>query len=63
MFQADQAEEWVASGFLGETIQLSEGAYDILIRTAGKTYFWEDVNITGNLEVVASKTAPPTRRR
>jgi hypothetical protein len=62
VFQADQTAEWVASGFLGETIQLTEGLYDVLIRTAGQTYLWEDVNITGNLEVIASRTAPPTPR-
>ncbi len=62
VFRADRTEEWVAGGFLGETIQLSAGLYDILIHNAGNTYLWEDVNITGDLEVVASRTAPPTRR-
>ncbi len=45
--------EWVATGSLGETLELSAGIYDLLIRTADRTYSWPGFRVTGNTQAVA----------
>jgi len=58
VFRADQPETWVAGGFLGEKIKLSAGTYDVVIRTEGKSYVWESLEINGNFEATAGRKPP-----
>jgi len=48
---------WVASGELGQSIQLLEGRYDVLIRAGGRVFHWTDFEIRGN----RTETAGPKR--
>ncbi len=49
---------WVASGELGQSLQLLEGRYDLMIRAGQRVYHWTDVDVRGDRRV----TAGPKRR-
>ena len=58
VFRAGRPDSWVAGGFLGEKIKLSAGTYDVVIRTEGKSYVWEALEIAGNFEATAGRKRP-----
>jgi hypothetical protein len=45
--------EWIVSGVLGDTLQVAAGSYDLLIQSAGRSYSWTDVEISGEFESTA----------
>jgi len=49
---------WVASGELGQPLQLLEGRYDVLIRAGGRTFHWNDFEVRGDTRA----TAGPAQR-
>lgn len=51
---------FVTGGALDEQIDISSGRYDVLVRTRGKAYVWENLTIAGELETVAG---PSPKRR
>lgn len=44
---------WVASGELGQPIQLLEGRYDLLIRAGGRSWHWNDFEVRGDTRATA----------
>jgi len=50
---------WVAGGALGEEIPLSRGTYDIIVRSRGTTWLWDDVRITSAFESPAGARPSP----
>jgi hypothetical protein len=59
VFETSNPQYWVAGGSLGEKIELTEGTYDIVIRSAGRTYTWDGVRIDGNFEARAGRKPKP----
>ncbi|NIM61907.1 MAG: hypothetical protein GTO30_09700 [Acidobacteria bacterium] len=49
---------WVASGELGQSLQLLEGRYDLMIRAGQRVYHWTDFELRGDRR----ETAGPQRR-
>jgi len=47
---------WIASGTLGETLDVAAGRYDLVIHAAGRTYHWTDVEISGRFESRPAKS-------
>jgi hypothetical protein len=47
---------WVASGELGQPIQLLEGRYDLLIRAGGRSWHWNDFQVRGDTRATAGPT-------
>jgi hypothetical protein len=60
VFQTAEPSLWVAGGLLGERIDLVEGTYDIMIRSAGRTYNWDEIEVDGEFESRAGRR--PRRR-
>jgi hypothetical protein len=54
-------DEIVASGALEERLRVSEGTYDVLIRSGGDTFTWPAVTIRGNLQAKAGEKPPRSR--
>ena len=48
---------WVASGELGQSIQLLEGRYDLMIRAGARVFHWSDFELSGDRR----ETAGPQR--
>jgi len=48
---------WVASAELGQSIQLLEGRYDLMIRAGGRVFHWSDFELRGD----RTETAGPRR--
>jgi hypothetical protein len=44
---------WVASGELGQSIQLLEGRYDLMIRAGGRVFHWSDFELSGDVTETA----------
>ncbi len=44
---------WVASGELGQPLQLLEGRYDVMVRAGGRVYHWSDFLLDGDRTVNA----------
>jgi len=46
---------WIASAELGQTIQLLEGRYDLLIRVGEKVFHWNDFEVRGEITKTAGR--------
>ena len=44
---------WVASAELGQSIQLLEGRYDLMIRAGERVFHWNDFELRGDRTVTA----------
>ena len=55
------SDRWVAGGFLGERLEVAPGVYDVQIRAEGRTYAWEELEISGNVEARAGRRPPRQR--
>jgi len=53
--------EIVASGALQERLRVSEGTFDVLIRSGDDTFEWPGVEIRGNMEAKAGSKPPKSR--
>ena len=49
---------WVAGGYLGDTIEVGEGNYDVVIRSQDRSYFWENLKVSGEMRAVAGRRPP-----
>ena len=54
-------DEIVASGALEERLRVSEGTYDVLVRSGDDTFTWPGVEIRGNVEAKAGDKPPRSR--
>ena len=41
-----------------ERLEVNPGRYDVQIRTDGEVYLWEDMELTGTVEVEAARKPP-----
>ena len=54
-------DEIVVSGALQERLRVTEGIYDVLIRSGDETFTWPGIKIRGNMEAKAGAKPPRSR--